>query len=263
MLTDDAERLFGRYDAELRRVGIEAPSTGGGEAGIGGQVRGLWNGAKEALRQTTYWQMKGRAGVVGRHGLGPFIGRLHAEQGGVRVHLVGHSFGARLVSNALAGLPADLTPSPVKSVTLLQGAFSHFAFAPSLPQAAARHGALAGMLSRIDGPLTVCFSVHDDAVGRFYPLASIAARDDTSAAEDRLYRWGGMGHDGAQATGAGKAEPLGTAGPGVSYPFSAGRALNIDCSDVVRTGGGPSGAHSDIVHPELTWVVLCAGRIVA
>jgi hypothetical protein len=37
---------------------------------------------------------------------------------------------------------------------------------------------------------------------------------------------------------------------------------NIDCSDVVRAGGPPSGAHSDIVHPELSWVVLKAGGIV-
>ena len=47
--------------------------------------------------------MKNRAGTVGRNGLGPLLGRLPA---GVRVHLVGHSFGARLVSFALAGLPA-------------------------------------------------------------------------------------------------------------------------------------------------------------
>ena len=47
---------------------------------------------------------------------------------------MGHSFGARLVSYALAGLPANQTgsASPVKSLTLIQGAFSHFTFASSL-----------------------------------------------------------------------------------------------------------------------------------
>jgi hypothetical protein len=29
----------------------------------------------------------------------------------------------------------------------------------------------------------------------------------------------------------------------------------------VRRGGPPSGAHSDIVHPELSWIVLAAGAI--
>jgi hypothetical protein len=35
----------------------------------------------------------------------------------------------------------------------------------------------------------------------------------------------------------------------------------VDASDVVRTGGPPSGAHSDIVHPELTWLVLLAAGL--
>ena len=46
------------------------------------------------------------------------------------------------------------------------------------------------------------------------------------------------------------------------YRFGAGRALNVDASQVVIKGGPPSGAHSDIVHPELTWIVLAAGGIV-
>ena len=85
------------------RTGVVLGDTGGGAAGFGDALGGLLHGAKEALRQATYWQMKNRAGTVGRHGLGPLLGRLPA---GVRVHLVGHSFGARLVSFALAGLPA-------------------------------------------------------------------------------------------------------------------------------------------------------------
>jgi hypothetical protein len=76
----------------------------------------------------------------------------------------------------------------VKALTLLQGAFSHFTFANQLPFAAGRQGALAGMLSRIDGPLVVCFSTHDTAVGQFYPLASLASGDDAAGIEDPMYR---------------------------------------------------------------------------
>jgi hypothetical protein len=261
MLADQPQVVFSRYAAQLRANGAQLEGEAGGAAGLGALWGGIWQGAKEALRQLTYWQMKNRAGVVGERGLGPFIGRLHARAPEVRVHLVGHSFGARVVSYALAGLPAASTPSPVKSVTLLQGAFSHFAFADQLPFDASRAGALAGMLTRIDGPLTCCFSVHDDAVGTLYPLASIASGEDSAAAEDRFYRWGGMGHDGAQASDA-KLVHLQPAGPPTVYPFEPGKALNIDASEVVCRGGPPSGAHSDIVHPELTWVVLLAGRIV-
>jgi hypothetical protein len=254
MLADDARTLFERYRDTLRGLGVTFTDDGtDGAAGLGDALKGIWNGAKEALRQATYWQMKNRAGVVGRAGLGPLLGRLP-----VRVHLIGHSFGARVVSYALAGLPDG--PSPVKSVTLLQGAFSHFAFARPLPFDAGRNGALAGMLGRVDGPLTACFSSHDLAVGRIYPLASLAARDDSAGAQDQLFRWGGMGADGAQGVQA-LLDPIRPAAPATTYRFATGKALNVDASDVVRAGGAPSGAHSDIVHPELTWLVLLAAGL--
>jgi hypothetical protein len=232
MLMDPPVELFERYAEKLQQSGVTFQAAAGGEAGIGDIFRGAWNGAKEALRQLTYWQMKNRAGTVGRTGLGPLLGQLHEVTGGVRVHLVGHSFGARLVSYALSGLPAGLDPSPVKGVTLLQGAFSQWVFAPRLPFDAGRHGG----------------------------LASMAARDDSAGIGDRESRWGGIGANGAQGADA-LDDGIRDAGPGVTYPFAMHQVLNIDASDIVRAGGPPSGAHSDIVHPELTWVVLCAGRI--
>ena len=105
----------------------------------------------------------------------------------------------------------------MRSVTLLQGAFSHFAFARPLPFDAGRNGALAGMLARVDGPLTACFSSHDLAVGRIYPLASLAARDDSAGAQDALFRWGGMGADGAQGVQA-LLDPIRPAAPGTTLP---------------------------------------------
>jgi hypothetical protein len=262
MLLDDPSALFERYRDTLRAMGVTVDEPGGGAAGLLDRLRGIRNGMKEAFRQATYWQMKNRAGVVGKRGLGPLIGQLHELAPQVRVHLVGHSFGARLVSYALAGLPGDLDLSPVKAVTLLQGAFSHFAFAQPLPLDANRNGALAGMLDRIDGPLTACFSSHDSAVGTLYPLASRAARDDSAAAHDPDFRWGGIGADGAQGVHA-RLDSIRPAGPGTTYRFAPRQALNVDASEIVRTGGPPSGAHSDIVHAELTWIVLTAGRIVA
>jgi choline dehydrogenase len=43
--------------------------------------------------------------------------------------------------------------------------------------------------------------------------------------------------------------------------FNAGQILNLDASDVVIAGDSPSGAHSDIFHPELAWVVAPAGGL--
>ncbi|HET7518572.1 MAG TPA: serine-threonine protein kinase [Actinomycetes bacterium] len=251
LLTDDPEEVFGRFADAV-------PQTGeGGAAGLGDTFGRLWNGAKEALRQLTYFEMKKRAGVVGKDGLGPLLGRIHQADPDVRIHLIGHSFGARLVSFALAGLPDG--DSPVKSLYLLQGAFSHFAFADALPMDRARGGALKGVAARVDGPLVASFSVHDTAVGKLYPLASMSSRDDAAGLEDRLYRWGGIGHDGAQAVDA----TVTTLGPvGTGYPFQRGRFVNLDGNAIVNRGGPPAGAHSDIFHPELVWAGLAAAGLV-
>jgi hypothetical protein len=261
MLEDDAITLFTRYTNALVNSGARLEASGDGAAGIGDSLGKLWNGAKEALRGTTYFEMKKRAGQVGRTGVAAFISSVAKAIPGGRIHLVGHSFGARLVSCTLLSLPDGA--SSVKSVTLLQGAFSHFAFSSSLPFAPNRKGALAGRQSRIDGPLTVAYSKYDRAVGTFYPLASMASGDDSAGiADPALFRFGGMGCDGAKGLATTDIAIKGS-GPGVTYPSAPQLILNVDASRVVCADTNPSGAHSDIVHPELTWLVLCAGRIVA
>ncbi|MGW2744435.1 serine-threonine protein kinase [Streptomyces sp. NPDC001450] len=220
-----------------------------------------WEGAKELLRQATYYTMKRRAGTVGEHGLGPFVGQLAHAVPGVRVHLVGHSFGGRLVAFALRGLPDGVRV--VKSVTLLQGAFSHYAFAARLPQDPDTAGALKDRQKRIDGPLVCCHSHFDQALGTFYPLASRLAGDDHSVLGVDVAavlgpEWGAMGHDGVQAVPGTAKLDLAAALNG-ALPGSG--CVNVDTAAVVHRGGPPSGAHSDIVHPELARVVLAAGRI--
>lgn len=228
-----------------------------------------WEGGKELLRQATYYAMKRRAGTVGERGLGPLIGQLAEAAPGVRVHLVGHSFGARLVSFALRGLPAGV--STVKSLTLLQGAFSHYAFAERLPHEPRTGGALHGRQKRVDGPVVCCYSRFDGALGTFYPLASRMAHDSQGVlAADRSFagvdvaealgpEWGAMGHDGVQAVPGTVRLTLADALEPTRLP--ADGCVNVDAAAVVKRGGPPSGAHSDICHPELARLVLAAGRI--
>jgi len=228
-----------------------------------------WKGAQELLRQATYYAMKRRAGTVGERGLGPVLGRLAQAAPGVRVHLVGHSFGARLVSFALRGLPKDVRT--VKSVTLLQGAFSHYAFADSLPHDTGAGGALRGRQSRIDGPLVCCYSRHDGALSTFYPLASRMAGESQGMLDaDRSFagfsvakalgpKWGAMGHDGVQAVPGTVKLTLAEALKPAKLPVSG--CVNVDAAEVVKNGGTPTGAHSDICHAELARVVLAAGRV--
>lgn len=236
--------------------------AGGGAAELGNPFKKLWAGAKDALRIGTYWQMKQRAGVIGKTGLGErVLTRLREKSPGTRVHLIGHSFGARLVSFSLSGLPETLTSaqSPVKSLLLLQGAFSHFAFADQLPHDHSRAGALKGMASRVDGPLLTTHSLKDHAVGAAYPAASFVNGDDAAATQDQASRWGAMGNGGAQAVQA-ASQPLSK--PGKAYSFNKGKWLNLDANQVIIHGGLPAGAHSDIVHPHTAWAALAAAGIV-
>ncbi|MFF5368419.1 serine-threonine protein kinase [Streptomyces sp. NPDC013187] len=220
-----------------------------------------WDGAHELLRQATYYAMKRRAGTVGERGLGRVVGQLAKAAPGVRVHLVGHSFGARLVSFALRGLPEGVRA--VKSVTLLQGAFSHYAFAARLPHDARAGGVLQGQQNRVDGPLVCCHSRHDAALGTIYPLASRMAGDSRSAAGSALGRalgakWGAMGYDGVQAVPGTRAYTLAEA---LEERLPPSGCVNVDAAAVVRRGGPPAGAHSDILHAELARLVLAAGRV--
>jgi hypothetical protein len=218
----------------------------------------LWNGAKEAARVATYWQMKKRAGVVGFNGLGPLLNQLHGVRPSLRVHLLGHSFGARLVAFALAKLPAG-PASPVKSMTLIQGAFSHFAFTRILPHDLSRGGVLAGYDNRVDGPILVTHSVHDYAVGQFYPMASWTTNDDAAAFADPLFRYRGFGDDGAQAVRIAPPEQVHEAG--VRYRLLPGTFLNLNCDEVIKKIAFPSGAHGDIIHDEIAWAVFSAAGL--
>jgi hypothetical protein len=253
-LTADTAAVFGHAAAMTKSPTSNAQ-------GAGNPFGVLWSGGREVLRTLSYYEMKNRAGVVGQRGLGPLLGRLAAAAPSLRVHLMGHSFGARLVSYALAGLPE--TPSgstsPVKSLVLVQGAFSHFAFAHPLPIDSSRSGALAGMADRVDGPLIATFSAHDRAVGWWYPAASMLKHEDSQGADDLAYRWGAMGHDGYQGAGTVTTK---LAAPGTDYGFSAGGFYLLDSNDVIcAMQSAFSGAHGDIRHPEVSWAWANAAGI--
>lgn len=259
----DPEMLFGDTGAVCGEFAAALAQVEGGAAGAGAVAARprLWDGGKELLRQATYFAMKRRAGTVGERGLGRALGELARTAPDVRVHLVGHSFGARLVSFALRGLPEGV--HTVKSVTLLQGAFSHYAFAARLPHDDRASGVLHGQHKRVDGPLVCCHSRHDSALGTFYPLASRMAGDSRSITGFGIgsvlgTKWGALGYDGVQAVKGTRSFTLSEA---LRAQLPASGCVNIDAAAVVKRGGPPSGAHSDICHEELARVVLAAGRI--
>ena len=230
--------------------------------GLPNPFKTLWSGAREVLRGMSYYEMKNRAGVIGRNGLGPMLAQLASSAPGLRVHLMGHSFGARLVSYALTGLPATATggASPIKSLTLIQGAFSHFAFARPTPCKAVAAGALSGVVDRVDGPLLSTFSAADRAVGWWYPAASMLAHQNAEAMADLTYEWGGMGHDGFQQSPAANRFELKPQGS--PYGFATSGIYLLDANKVIAQNQSPFvGAHCDICHPEVAWAVVSAAAL--
>jgi hypothetical protein len=242
------------YQATADVFGSAPPA--GSQQGIADWFDKAVSGAKDVMRVFSYTTMKARAGTVGQNGVGPLLAALHAQSPAVRVHLIGHSFGARLVSFALAGVG---TPdgSPVASLLLLQGAFSHWSFAHAQDNPFGSPGALNAYADRVHGPLVATHTVYDWAVGVWYPKASFLAQQDAEAVV--ADRWGGMGSDGFQAVKPAEDQAMPAQG-GTNYGLAPGTFYRIDCAAVINnTAGEPfSGAHSDIRKPPVAQLAAAA-----
>src|SRR6185312_1202845 len=168
----------------------------------------------------------------------------------LRLHLIGHSFGCRLLTAAVAGPNADSAPLPVTTMTLLQAAFSHYGFAQSYD--GTHDGFYRRVVtdpSRITGPLLITFTAKDKAVGLAYPIASRIARQIASALGDANDPYGGLGRNGAQKTPGSEVVTL--ANVGAAYTLQPRGIYNLDSNAVI-------GGHSDLGHDEVGWAIVSA-----
>jgi hypothetical protein len=184
--------------------------------------------ARQLLNLTTYYTMKARAGSVGTHGVAPLLTRLAGLPGAPRLHLAGHSFGARVVSAGAAAAEV-----PVASVTLLQAAFSHRGFSGST----APEGAFRRLLTRpqLVGPVVITYTHNDMAVRVAYAVASRLARQVGTGLGDAEDPYGGLGANGAVATAE---VDLGTLGDeDARYRFAPRRITNLRADRYVSGHG--------------------------
>src|SRR5262245_18540041 len=125
----DPKRLFAEKEQAVTAP-VAVPQGGavalsyetGGAAGL----REMYDGAAAAARRlanyATYYQMKTGAGTVGSTGLAPVLQQIRRKNSELKLHLVGHSFGGRVVTAAANALD----PNTVKvTMSLLQAAYSH------------------------------------------------------------------------------------------------------------------------------------------
>ncbi|MGH8658854.1 MAG: hypothetical protein ACREV4_10400 [Gammaproteobacteria bacterium] len=232
----------------------ESPSFG--EIDLGGLL--------SPLRQLSFWKMKDRARCFGEFSGHKLLGDLQraSVDRHVRFHLMGHSFGCIVVSAALAGPNGEGTlVRPVDSVALVQGALSHWSYCSDIPVAHGRRGYFHSLVSghKVAGPIITTQSQFDTAVGRFYPLGA-GARQQVSFVPGEYPKYGALGTFGARGPGVDPVD-LTMQSASVAYRFEPGRIYNLEGSHVIREGGGASGAHSDIVHPEVAHAMWEAARV--
>ncbi len=214
---------------------------------------GFMGGLLSPLRQLSFWTMKKRARAVGESGGHRLLERIaDASKNAVRIHLMGHSFGCIVTSGMIRG--DDAHGIPVSSVLLVQGAMSLWSFSQGLPKRSGS-GYFRPVVdpARVQGALVVTTSRFDRAVGMLYPKAAGVAMQvafDTAPSKE-LPTYGAIGAYGIQGDGLPLAAREISTDLTFDYAFSPGHVYNVRCDSVIKTGGGLSGAHSDIAHPEV------------
>jgi hypothetical protein len=227
-------------------------ANAGGAAGLKDMVGGVIGAARRIANFTTYYQMKERAGTVGRAGLSQVLRRLRSRKQALRLHLIGHSFGARVVTAAADALDAN---TPAVTLTLVQGAYSHNGLAREFD--GAHDGFFRKVISekRASGPILITHTKNDAAVGVAYPLASRLSDTKAAAFGDEHDPYGGMGRNGAQFTPEAKGlaqnlEELPNTQPG-PYSFAPGKVYNLRADAFI-------GDHNDICKHQVAYAVLKA-----
>jgi hypothetical protein len=247
----------------------EVPQGPEDEAELDGLLHRLRDGDQRGglpitpLQALSFWVMKRRAGDVGerfgRERLGPFWHALPSA--GPRLHLIGHSFGAKLLTSAVLG---GLSP---QSLTLLLAAFSAFSFAPAVP-GFDRPGFYHRVLGEqwVRGPIVVLRSVHDHALDVLYPRVATNVDRGTVQSSGATGRIGhtaravarsALGAVGARGVNAPEVELLEAQTIGIPRrPI-----VNVDGSRVVCAQVPFLGAHRDIHHQEVATLILLAAGL--
>lgn len=212
--------------------------------------------ARDVFRTFTYWQMKKRAGVVGQIGVRTAITAAQDRFSAARVHLIGHSFGCKVMLAAVAG-PGTPLPRPVQTLVLLQGAVSKEAMAEQVSGTNSPGGYHAAVEpGRVDGPIVATFSKLDKACGEAYPIGSRLA-GQVGELEGLLDRFQALGAVGARGIPDELDHALAMQAIGGTYSFTGHGVWSVD--------GGTAPAdfitgHSDIRTPQIAWLIWSAAR---
>jgi hypothetical protein len=256
-LKGDPGDIFKRLNIPANAVDSSIPKTGkamalapgvgamatGHAAGLLDILKGAAASASNAVSYLRYFMMKERAGLVGMKGVAPLIDRLAPQV--ARIHLIGHSFGGRVVAATALVSQTD----KIHSASFLQAAFSHNGFSP----AALMNGFFRPMIDkkRVKGALIATHTKNDTAVGIAYPLASRISGTVAAALGDKNDKYGGLGRNGAQQMNPGEAIGAELLALGSVYQFTPGKIYNLVADRYIKN-------HGDVTGPEVVTAVAAA-----
>jgi hypothetical protein len=226
----------------------------GGPAGPGPETAGFLDFVKkldprQLVRAATVLLMKDRAGRVGARGVHDLLGRLVSASPDVRVHLIGHSYGCKVVLSALCA--GDPPGRPVDSVLLLEPALSALAFATDV-DGSGRPGGYRSALERSRQPILTTFSSHDVPLTKFFHLAVRRASDLGEAViagtplPSRYAALGGFGPYGCDADSV----VVPPAAPPEDYPLAGPKRIVAVRGDSIISG------HGAVTNPATAWMLL-------
>jgi hypothetical protein len=209
----------------------------------GGPLPGVF-GLRKALRMATVLKMKDRGGVVGANGVATLLQRVLGETG-TRLHLVGHSYGAKVTMTALSRVQA---PRAVESVLLLQPAVNHLAFSPDVE---GRPGGFRKVLERCRKPVLTTRSKNDIPLRHVFHLA-VRRRSDLGEMQfaSGVSQFAAMGGYGPHELAPGELLEVTLPDRGITYPDLSGHEV-IDLN-----GDGRITGHSDVTNPYTFWAML-------
>lgn len=175
-----------------------------------------------AVRAFTVWKMKDRAGTVGTHGVGPLLRGIKERCGSARIHLLGHSFGAKIVMSALVS--GDLAgDGKVDSVLLLQPAINGFAFSGDVDHRGFP-GGFHPNLDRSRLAILSTFSKHDAPLTKLFQFALRRKADlgEVRTAAGAPSKYAALGGFGPQGLAPAEGRDIDMPAPGTAYDLGAG-----------------------------------------
>lgn len=215
---------------------------------------------RNIVRSLSVLMMKDRAGKVGANGVASLLTSLAggptnkaaALNRGPRIHLVGHSYGCKVVLSALCA-PDDEHAVVVDSVLLLQPAVSCYCFAEANGVPGTRHpGGYHKALERSRLPIVCTFSNKDIPLSRLF---HIAARRQSDLGEIKIAgappsRYAALGGYGPQGVAASETINA-TRAPQPYEDFSRKdvKVLGVKSHDLIRN-------HGDVSSSTTAWMLL-------